>query len=1136
VHSQPLPGSVAANSFAVDSAADTADALINGICADALGRCTLRAAIQEANATPNLGAADAIRFAIPGPGPHTVAAGSSLPTITEAVVIDGYSQPGAAPNTLADGNDARLRIELNGSGLSITAGDSTVQGLVIANSAATAIILGTNGNNTIRGNFIGTDATGFLLRPIGRGVLLSESAANRIGGTTPADRNVISGGAGGPGIEIFGPSANDNIVQGNFIGTDAAGQAAHGNTFFGVTVAMSATNNTIGGTVPGARNLISGNKGQGIFFNNAAGNLVQGNFIGTDVSGRNSLGNASDGIGGDGNTIGGTVSGAGNIIAFNGGDGVAGNNVVLGNSIFENGGLGIDTGGDNTVTPGFPVLTAAVTGIVTRVQGTLTGGPNTSARLEIFSNSGCDLSRHGEGETLLTSVLVPTDATGNAGFDVVLPAVVPVGRQLTATVNGVSEFSACRTVTFALARVLTVDSNGDAADGDPNDNKCDDGTGKCTLRAAIQLANNIAEGAVIAFAGPGAAAVITPQSPLPIITRPVIIDGTTHPGFQGFRPAVELIGPATGVADGLRISGGNSTVRGLAIRNFGRNNQACVDGHGIVLFERGGNVVEGNAISGTCQIGVLIDNVPDNIVGGPSDARNVVSLNRVGIMIIGDNATGNIVRGNFIGPNDLGESVGPNGQTGVVIAGAPNNTIGGNTSQARNVISGNGGNGITLNSDNNLVQGNFIGLAADGSTALGNAGDGILLDGMADASSNTIGGTSLGARNVISANGTGIDLFGAGASDNLIAGNFIGTDAAGRAARGNTLDGIFVLGGSGNIIGGAAPGAGNVISANGRGIWLSADGNQVLGNRIGTDATGTMNLGNTSISGTWGVRSDGINNTVGGSAAGSGNVIAYNGGAGVIVDGSENPVLANSIFANTGLGIDLGDDGVTPNDTGDADSGANDLQNFPELTAAASNNESTVVQGTLNSRAAGDYTLQFFGSDECDPSGSGEGQLLVGSGSVSSDAGGNVGFNLSFPRPVRVGAWITATATDSNDNTSEFSSCRMVAAANTSTPTATGTRTPTGTRTGTPTPSAPATTTATITPTPSVSVTPISSCIGDCDGNSRVTVDEIVKMVNSALGAPLSDCRAGDANGDGRITVDEIVTAVTNALRGCAAG
>jgi len=463
------------------------------------------------------------------------------------------------------------------------------------------------------------------------------------------------------------------------------------------------------------------------------------------------------------------------------------------------------------------------------------------------------------------------------------------------------------------------------------------------------------------------------------------------------------------------------------------------------------NVVAGNFIgtdaagtnavpNGFLGVGVYSGAV-GNTIGGTTDAaRNVISGNSVeGLRIQGVGATGNIVQGNYIGTDSGGLNPLPNKFPGLtIVSGAASNAIGGAVPGARNVISGNGTYGIAISdpgSDANVVQGNYIGLGADGSTALPNF-DGVLLAN--GAIGNVLGGTTSAARNVISGNfGSGVNLTDAGTSGNFVQGNYIGTDAAGSIAVGNRGEGVYLHdGASENVIGGNAEGTGNVISGNGlRGIYAispSTSGNRIQGNFIGTKSDGTNALGNN-----W----DGVafhesasNNVVGlaSDGTGRGNTIAFNGFTGVYVgaNGSGqsrgNTVRGNSIFSNGYLGINVvggAEDlnGVTANDPGDADSGANNLQNYPVITNASASGASTTISGTLNSVANKSYIVDVYRNASPDPSGYGEGQIYLGSTTINTAGDGNAIFSLTGVGNF-AGHNFSATATDQiTGDTSEFS-------------------------------------------------------------------------------------------------------------------
>ncbi|MBI3949375.1 MAG: HYR domain-containing protein [Acidobacteria bacterium] len=504
-----------------------------------------------------------------------------------------------------------------------------------------------------------------------------------------------------------------------------------------------------------------------------------------------------------------------------------------------------------------------------------------------------------------------------------------------------------------------------------------------SLRQKILDANANPGVDTICFNIPGAGPhTINLISALPTITNPVVIDGTTQPGFAG-TPLIELNGASAGSStDGLVIiTAGNSTVRGLVINRF--VGDIYGGGHGILLSTNGGNVIEGNFlgtnVTGTAQLanrvsGVFI-NGPNNTIGGTaSNSRNVISGNGNGVFISLGSATGNVVQGNFIGTDVTGTADLGNPNRGVFIDRASNNIIGGTTPGARNIISGNGGDGVFIDGGagdlggwGNLVQGNFIGTDVTGTADLGNF-NGVSIQGFAP--NNTIGGTVAGARNVISGNDQlGVAIVTAGATGNLVQGNFIGTDVTGTAAVGNSSNGVHI---------GAS------------------------------------------------------SNTIGGTESGAGNTIAFNGGPGVLVFASTgNAILFNSIFSNTGLGIDLFPFGVTPNDSGDGDTGANNLQNFPVLTSAISCGGTTTIQGMLNSTANTTFRLEFFSNSVCDPSGFGEGETFIGLTTVTTDGSGNVSFTVSLSATVSAGEVITATATKLvggiPGDTSEFSQCISVA-------------------------------------------------------------------------------------------------------------
>src|ERR1043165_6776506 len=618
--------------------------------------------------------------------------------------------------------------------------------------------------------------------------------------------------------------------------------------------------------------------------------------------------------------------------------------------------------------------------------------------------------------------------------------------------------------------IFMVNSTGDGADNSPGDGFCNDGTSNCTLRAAIMESNAFAGTDSSAFNTGGAGVhTISPASALPAITAPVIIDGYTQPGasqntLTGGDNAViqiELDGTNAGTtASGLVITGGSSTVRGLAVNRFGTG--------GMTSVTSGGTGIELNS-------------------------------------------DGNTVAGCFVDTDAAGAPALPNINDGV--GGTGNgNTIGGSTAAARNILSGNDREGLLLLSTSaaNDVFGNYIGTNLNGSAALANGAE-VVIFGLSN--TNRVGGTNAGEGNLISGNLDSGVIIVHTTHDNLVRGNLIGTNLAGSVALPNQNDGVQIFDtASNNIVGGSTAAARNVISGNSRDgvrVGSTGTGNVVSRNLIGTATDGSDAVANGEDGG---LIAGGANLTVGGATGSYANTIAFNSGRGVNLSGGAtgDRIAVNSIHDNGSLGIDLGGEGVTPNDAGDGDAGQNGLQNFPVLTSATLFGQNVGVAGTLNSTANTVFTLQFFSNTACDSSGNGEGASFVGSGTVKTDASGNAPFNFYFENVTAAGDQLTATATDPAGDTSEFSACLNAAAV-----TACGAESfsaATGFAAGT---------------------TPISVAVGDFNGDGRAdlaltnqTTSSVSVLLGDGMGGFLSansftvgadplSVAVGDFNGDG---------------------
>ncbi|HMQ04014.1 MAG TPA: Ig-like domain repeat protein [Pyrinomonadaceae bacterium] len=478
----------------VNSTADTDD----GFCLP-LGfgnGCTLREAINAANAN---GDTTTINFGIPntdlgcdgGTDVCTISPGAQLPTLITQMFINGYSQPDSQVNTLAVGNDAIIKIRVDGNlapagtwGFSLNSltGGTEISGLSVTRFDNGIVIAGSDaGTNLITGNFIGLQPDGDTASGnVCYGVALG-GPNNHLGGSTPADRNLISANGCDAGVNVSGSAATANQILGNYIGTDRTGLLDRGNTANGITISLGANTNTIGGTTSASRNVLSGNNGFGVRIvdDNTANNVVLGNYIGVGADGITPLSNNGFGVtvggnsGTSGNVIGGTAAGEGNIIAHNGLSGVdiqgsgALDTSVRGNSIFSNAGLGIDLAlggvtandaGDPDSGPNnlqnFPVITLAHSSATAGViAGTLNTTPNSERGyfVDFYSNTSCDASGHGEGETYLGSLTASvTDANGDVLPFTFNTGPIAVGSFITTTATdedgNTSEFSQCFTM------------------------------------------------------------------------------------------------------------------------------------------------------------------------------------------------------------------------------------------------------------------------------------------------------------------------------------------------------------------------------------------------------------------------------------------------------------------------------------------------------------------------------------------------------------------------------------------------------------------------------------------------------------------------------------------------------------------
>lgn len=578
-----------------------------------------------------------------------------------------------------------------------------------------------------------------------------------------------------------------------------------------------------------------------------------------------------------------------------------------------------------------------------------------------------------------------------------------------------------------LVTALLVSSSAPAATVLVVDSAADDGAG--TLRAAIAAANADAspDPVQITFAIGTGAQSIAPVTALPAITRPVVIDGTTQPGFAGV-PLVELRGDGVPAgASGLVLSGHDgSVVRGLVVNRFAPNGSS--GGYGI------------------------------EIASGSDD---------------------HVVAGNYLGTDAAGTASAGTQRGGVSVRGS-NVRIGGDVAADRNVLAGNTDYGIVWNAGTALVvRGNYVGVGADGTTRVAN-GNGIFC---LNAATN-----GLWEDNVLAGNtSTQVTIGNFASSGHVVRKNRIGVRADGTAVVAGGSTGINVNGAPGatledNLIGGLSDAAIAIRNAGSNGIT-------VRGNRIGVDATGTIALPVVrGIVVSFSASGSPMDVTIGGIGSGDGNVVTNATAQGVVVLGGLSGnvgqitrpagvrIRGNAIFANAGPAIDLEDDGPSANDPApDDDLGANGLQNTPVLTAADHTGGVTTVAGTLDSAASTTFDVDFYASNAADPSGFGEGATYLGTVAATTDVAGHATFQVPLP-PVAPGHVVTATATSPSGDTSEFSNAVAVTGdplpvTTTTSTSTTSTSTIATTSTSTPTTTSSSTSTSSTTAPPATSTT-----------------------------------------------------------------
>jgi hypothetical protein len=1045
------------------------------------GAGSLRQAITNANT--NAGA-DNIIFNLGAGGPFTIALTSPLPALTDnsGLTIDGWDNSGnnGTPNTIPVFNantatpmNANYMIILGNSaavatGLILNSSNNIVQGLVLQNfgdgtpSANDIAITITGSSNSILGCYIGMDMNGTTKGArTATGISIS-GADNRVGDGTPAGANLISGiNASLYGIQITGASASGNTVKGNIIGLQKDGVTLVANAvqLYGVYVTNQSWGNTIGGTISGEGNVISGNTNTGIYFNstNTSGNTIYGNIIGPQANGSVfvATNTQSYGIvisGSPNNVIGSSVTASRNIISANESNGIrltgAGS---TGNSVKGNY-VGIDITGTTFITSSsqdrgiFIDVSAAsnTIGGILAGEGNLVSGNNNA----VSSGEGIAIYTTGGGNIVQGNIIGPQAngsawITGNLQHYGVMISSSP-NNVIGGNSAGARNIISCNE-TIGL-RITGAASTGNWVKGNYVGI---DLAGTTYITGSTQDRGVYIDGSAVSNTIGGTAAgegnvisanknASTTADGIYINTNSINTGNTILGNIIGLQAngtsMVATLPQGTGI--NISSSPGNMIGNGTA---SGRN---TISGNGTYGIYMTGATSTLNAVRGNCigpsmngssfitgssqDYGIyLTGSSYSNTIGGTTTGYgNLISGNTsMCIYIITNSAMGNSVQQNTIGPAAGGSATLTGGNTGqgIYISNSANNLIGGTLgANTRNIISANNNNGITVGGTSSLtlVQGNYIGIAADGITRIPGNIQSFGVSISPPASSNTIGGINAGEGNVMSGNSAVGGYYGIGASTgNAYLGNIVGLQANGTASVvGNTQVRGFDIHGSGLTIG-STNGGRNIISGNNSiGIYnalASASCNIVRGNYIGPSATGGyVAIQNTGIQ----IQQSASNYTIGGYLGGFGlnpeaNLIAYNNGSGVNITSSVsvgNLVSRNLIYTNGSLTSSL------PINLNYGASQGNNGKPAPAIT----NYNTTMVSGTAAATAGVGDTVEVFANTTGNCK-----DMMRYLGSTIGDAAGNwtlTGITVALNESL-----VATARTVAANNTSQASTCTL---------------------------------------------------------------------------------------------------------------
>ncbi|NLF38144.1 PKD domain-containing protein, partial [bacterium] len=942
----------------------------------------------------------------------------------------------------------------------------TLRNVISGNDGDGLVLTHRSTNNVVWGNYIGTGTDGTQrMHNAGHGIHLAGESSyrperNYIGGDDEngsaywREGNVIAGNEG-DGIRA-GKEARYNWIDGNAIGVDVAGRATLGNGGNGIM--LNEGRNLVGARFP---NVICGNNGDGIRLDDAGWSTVAGNLIGVDRHISTNMGNWGCGIlltnSAIYNDIGLALTGGCNIIADNWNHGIfAGENCTgneirgnfiacdqYGSSLRQNRGDGIVVQGNDG-------------GWIGGLSPVLGNVINAGTALRCSSVSNAYAYNNAIGFNPYSSI--PFFARMDYGIVLTGCHRMTFGQfNATNTVSCADSAAVwaqdCTGIVFSAMRVGLWDYYvGGTNDGD-----------------GVVLSNCIScsiSDSIIAGSRIGLFLVDTTNTS--VYGSTIGWNGSHWMREYGNREA------------GIRIIRGRGDRVGTAYSDAGRNVIADNHGDGIDVIDSSGVRIEGNHIgvdfNGTTPrtndgIGVCIVNSTGVRLGADTSRRNYIAGNRGGAVSL-TGGTDCVVAGNRIGMGNDGATRITNFGFGVRIVNSARPLVGGVSAVYGNYIGTSAGDAVRVEGAGSIapaIHGNAIGVMQDGVTPAPNGGAGIAV---IDAPGASVG--MAGSPNIVGGSaGDGILVAGIGASNAVVFGNSSGM--SGGALLANAGNGIAVRDAAGcvisnNLVGGnggsgvavlqtaAAPSAMHtVLSQNA--IGLSAAyapvpnaGDGVLVSNAGWTLIAPLNV----IGGNYGAGiavvglgahdtrmyqnligiapnlvdprgnhghgvalTAGNANRVGGTNWWEPNRIANNWGNGIDVALGANDSLWGNAISNNGLmGINLGPQGRTYQP--EQDGMPNRYQRYPVLSTAYGGAQ-TVINGVLTSSPSAVFTLEFFRNSTTTRTGYAEGQSLLGRAEVATDGGGVAPFSIAFPAVSVEDDWITATATDTNRNTSEFS-------------------------------------------------------------------------------------------------------------------